>query len=148
MCSKKQSRTPWRWHRQTPKRFGVKKWLAYKQACINCSLIKSTMRWCVLCWPNLCPVQGRPETCGRAGQPNNSGPFKPIFFKRFRPKTGLTNFFEVACPNCGYTFFFSYQHTWVYGHHTFMSLFQRRLRVPSAHRAHRLVRPLSSDEES
>ena len=28
-------------------------------------------------------------------------PFKPIFFKLLRPKTGLANIFEDACPNCG-----------------------------------------------
>ena len=37
--------------------------------------------------------EGRPETCWCR--------FKPIFFKRYRPRTGLAKIFEDAFPNFG-----------------------------------------------
>jgi hypothetical protein len=46
---------------------------------------------------------GWPETCERRWQTRLIilHPFKPMFYKLLRPKTGMAKVFEDACPNCG-----------------------------------------------
>jgi len=46
-------------------------------------------------------VQGKTETCGQHRQEVNLAPFKPVFLKLFRLRTGLANISEGACPNFG-----------------------------------------------
>jgi len=55
---------------------------------------------CARAWnwllPTMCAEQGWPETCGSPRQSNNYNPFKPTFFERFQPRTGLPNPFLRA----------------------------------------------------
>jgi hypothetical protein len=46
-------------------------------------------------------TQGRPETSNGPGQSNSFVPFKPTFFKLFRPRTWLAKLSEGGCPKCG-----------------------------------------------
>jgi hypothetical protein len=46
-------------------------------------------------------IRAVPRHVGAPGRLIIRLPFKPIFFKLFRPRKGLANSSEVVCPNCG-----------------------------------------------
>lgn len=90
-------------------------WLFSKTSRVTLGSAQLPFQWapgavsrCARAWnwllTTMCAEQDWPETCGSPRQSNNWNPFKPTFFERFQPRTGLSNLFLRTCAQIANNF--------------------------------------------